>query len=131
MPHQTVVDLFRSQNVFTNPRRLLRGRCDELLECSDQPVEPADGFLFERQQVHDCSHCDARRDRLVNTRSSTSADRAGQSGLIWRRRLTTNVQLAALKKLMSGDLASFNELIRDENVPAVVVEPAEAASGTQ
>ncbi len=43
----------------------------------------------------------------------------------------TNVQLAALKKLMSGDLPSFNKLIRDENIPAVVVEPAEAAIGTQ
>jgi hypothetical protein len=43
----------------------------------------------------------------------------------------TNAQLAALKKIISGDLPSFNKLIRDENIPAVVVEPVDAASGTQ
>jgi len=42
----------------------------------------------------------------------------------------TNAHLAALKKLMSGDLPSFNKLIRDENVPAVVVESVDADSGT-
>ena len=43
----------------------------------------------------------------------------------------TNTQLAALKKIIAGDLPSFNKLIRDENIPAVVVEPVEAARGTQ
>ena len=41
-----------------------------------------------------------------------------------------NAQLAVLKKLLSGDLPSFNKLIRDENIPAVVIEPVDADSGT-
>jgi photosystem II stability/assembly factor-like uncharacterized protein len=42
-----------------------------------------------------------------------------------------NAQLAALKKLMGGDLANFNKLIRDENIPAVVVERGEGDGGTR
>jgi hypothetical protein len=31
-----------------------------------------------------------------------------------------NAELKALDQLMNGDLAAFNKLIRDENVPAVL-----------
>ena len=43
----------------------------------------------------------------------------------------TNARLAALKKLLGGDLQNFNKLIRDENVPAVVVGRVEADGGTR
>ena len=42
-----------------------------------------------------------------------------------------NAELKKLDVLMTADLAAFNKLIRDENVPAVVVEPAESESGTR
>ena len=43
-----------------------------------------------------------------------------------------NVQLETLKKLVSADLAAFNRLVHDQNVPAVIVaEPKPAETGAR
>ncbi len=41
-----------------------------------------------------------------------------------------NVQLETLKKLMSTDLAAFNKLVHEQNVPAVMVSEPKPAAGT-
>ena len=44
-----------------------------------------------------------------------------QSNMVYEDLATAvNAQLKTLDKLLSGDLAAFNKLIRDENVPAVM-----------
>lgn len=40
-----------------------------------------------------------------------------------------NVQLETLKKLMSTDLAAFNKLVHEQNVPAVIVSEPKPAAG--
>jgi hypothetical protein len=43
-----------------------------------------------------------------------------------------NAQLETLKKLVNTDLATFNRLVHDENVPAVIVtEPKPAETGAR
>jgi hypothetical protein len=43
-----------------------------------------------------------------------------------------NVQLETLKRLLSTDLAAFNRLVHDQNVPAVIVaEPKSAGRGAR
>jgi hypothetical protein len=43
-----------------------------------------------------------------------------------------NVQLETLKKLVGTDLAAFNRLVHDQNVPAVIVtEPKPAETGAR
>ncbi len=41
-----------------------------------------------------------------------------------------NLQLETLKKLMSTDLAAFNKLVHEQNVPAVIVSEPKPAAGT-
>ena len=40
-----------------------------------------------------------------------------------------NVELRKLSRIMQTDLAAFNKLVRDENIPAVIVTEAPASSG--
>jgi photosystem II stability/assembly factor-like uncharacterized protein len=69
---------------------------------------------------------------LLGVVESSDDPPTAQVSLVYEDLATqTNAQLAALKKIMAGDLPSFNKLIRDENIPAVVVEPVEAPNGTQ
>jgi len=56
-----------------------------------------------------------------------SSDNAptSQSDIVWEDLATkANAQLQKFKELSSSDLASFNRLVRDQNVPAVVVPSA-------
>jgi hypothetical protein len=41
-----------------------------------------------------------------------------------------NVQLETLKKLVSTDLAGFNKLVHEQNVPAVIVAEPRPPGGT-
>jgi serine/threonine-protein kinase RIO1 len=41
-----------------------------------------------------------------------------------------NVQLEALKKLVSADLAAFNKLVHEQNVPAVIVPESKPQDGS-
>ena len=41
-----------------------------------------------------------------------------------------NVQLESLKKLMSADLAGFNKLVHEQNVPAVIVSEPKPQGGS-
>jgi hypothetical protein len=42
-----------------------------------------------------------------------------------------NAQLDTLKKLMGSDLAAFNKLAREQNVPAVIVSDQQSAISNQ
>ncbi len=35
-----------------------------------------------------------------------------------------NAQLAKLAQIMKTDVPAFNQLVRDQNIPAIVVKPA-------
>jgi hypothetical protein len=47
-----------------------------------------------------------------------------------RIRPTQGVELAKLKGLLEGDLAAFNRLVRDKEIPAVVVKAKRERGGS-
>jgi hypothetical protein len=42
-----------------------------------------------------------------------------------------NAQLRALDSVLKNDVTAFNKLVRDRNVPAIVLRSSESAGGTE
>jgi hypothetical protein len=66
---------------------------------------------------------------VANVVASADAAPTDQAYTVYEEQVSKiNTQLQRLEQVMSKDLAAFNQLVREQNIPAVIVKPS-ASSG--